>query len=69
MDKLQERYKDRASHEESLELVLEDPLVRFAIENYGAQIIAVYPHREKTDVHIGDNSVPRKVPRSQNGHE
>lgn len=51
MSKLQGGYDNRASHRRSVELAHKDPVVRFAVEHCGAQVVAVHPNPGAADLH------------------
>lgn len=57
MSKLQGGYDNRSSHRRSVELARKDPVVRFAVERYGAQVVAVHPNTgvAENNTHVRDS--------------
>ena len=62
MSKLQGCSDNCASHKRSVELACKDPVVRFAVEHYGAQVVAVYPSSGVADphAHVRDSNGGKK---------
>lgn len=66
----QGRYDECASHKKLVELALKDPLVRFAVEQYGARVVAVYSSTAAGDLHTpcvqdSEGGKESRVPKKQ----
>ena len=62
-------YDKCAKHNRLAELALKDPVVRFAVEHYGAQVVAVHPGPGEVDMHTdGQDSEDGKKSKPPNGY-